>query len=289
MDELKLELHSPITEEEWDLITDVDLDHTPSVMFHTKHGKDVEYVKVVRVPIKGYEGSYEVDQFGRVFALDRTVRVDDNGRVYDKPIRARQLKQGIHSKGYKIVTLTKDGVSKTAFVHRLVAEAFIPNENNLPCINHKDEDKTNNFVENLEWCTVQYNSTYGKAKQKQAAKLIGRPLTEEHKRKIAEGVKRFYKSRGERKKEPLNQHISQHVGFVGHGESNANALEPATGTSCLICGEFVEGWDFPICHECRKRLKNILYTPRGQLNPEEPFRELNCTIENDGTYRGGEE
>lgn len=45
MDELKLELHSPITEEEWDLITDVDLDRTPSVMFHTKHGKDVEYVK----------------------------------------------------------------------------------------------------------------------------------------------------------------------------------------------------------------------------------------------------
>lgn len=157
--------------------------------------------EIVRAPIKGYEGSYEVDQFGRVFALDRTVRVDDNGRVYDKPIRERQLKQSVHSKGYKTVTLTKDGVSKTAFVHRLVAEAFIPNENNLPCINHKDEDKTNNFVENLEWCTVQYNSTYGKARQKQAAKLIGRHHTEEHKQKIAEGVKRFYRSQAERKDE----------------------------------------------------------------------------------------
>lgn len=161
----------------------------------------VDMVEVVRVPIKGYEGSYEVDQFGRVFALDRTVRVDDNGRVYDKPIKARQLKQGVHSKGYKIVTLTKDGVSKTVFVHRLVAEAFIPNDKGLPYINHIDEDKTNNFVENLEWCTAQYNSTYGKAKQKQAAKLVGRPLSEEHKRKIAEGVKRFYKSRGERKED----------------------------------------------------------------------------------------
>lgn len=161
----------------------------------------VDVVEIVRVPIKGYEGSYEVDQFGRVFALDRTVRVDDNGRVYDKPIKARQLKQGMHSKGYKIVTLTKDGVSKTVFVHRLVAEAFIPNDKGLPYINHIDEDKTNNFVENLEWCTAQYNSTYGKAKQKQAAKLIGRPLSEEHKRKIAEGVKRFYKSKAERRED----------------------------------------------------------------------------------------
>lgn len=156
-------------------------------------------VSVVRKPVKDYEGYYEVDQFGRVFSLDRVVRVDDNGRVYDKPIKGGQLKQHMHSKGYKVVCLTKDGKSKNAYVHRLVAEAFIPNANELPFINHKDEDKTNNFVDNLEWCTEQYNSTYGNARKKQADALRGRPLSEEHKEKIRQGnIGKHGKSIGER-------------------------------------------------------------------------------------------
>lgn len=71
---------------------------------------------------------------------------------------------------------------------------------------------------------------------------------------------------------------------------SADMLQPKVGTECLICGRFVEGWAIPsLCPECRKRIKNMLYAPIGQLNPEEPFRELNCTMENDGTYRGGED
>jgi len=158
-----------------------------------------DVVEVVRKPIIGYEGYYEVDQFGRVNSINRMVRVNDNGRIYDKPLIGKQMKQSLHTKGYKTVSLTKDGDTKTLYVHRIVAEAFIPNPNNFPCVNHIDEDKTNNFVENLEWCSEQYNTTYGKARIKQAKALRGRELADCHKQKISDGVKRYYHSKGERK------------------------------------------------------------------------------------------
>ena len=63
--------------------------------------------------------------------------------------------------GYFKVNLFKENKSKTKYIHRLVAEAFIPNPNNLKCINHKDENKHNNSVDNLEWCTTKYNNNYG--------------------------------------------------------------------------------------------------------------------------------
>ena len=170
----------------------------------------VDAVEVVRKPVKGYEGYYEVDQFGRVFGLERIIKVNDNGRNYEKPIAGKQLKQSMHTKGYKTVSLTKDGKTKTLFVHRLVAEAFIPNMDNLPMVNHKDEDKTNNFVENLEWCTNDYNINYGTARRRQAKKIRGIPHTDEHKKKISESMKAYrekekaengycYNDRGERK------------------------------------------------------------------------------------------
>ena len=134
----------------------------------------IDAVPVVRKAVKGYEGYYEVDQFGRVFGLDRTITVVDGERTYEKPIAGRQLKQSMHDKGYKTVSLTKDGQTKQMFVHRIVAEAFLPNPENLPMVNHKDEDKTNNFLENLEWCTAAYNRTYGSAVERHAKKLRGR-------------------------------------------------------------------------------------------------------------------
>ena len=157
---------------------------------------------VRRKAVKGYEGYYEVDMYGNVYSVERTIRVNDNGREYDKPVKERKMKQSNHSKGYKIVPLTKDGVTKSHYVHRIVAEAYIDNPYNLPFINHKDEDKTNNFVGNLEWCTEQYNSTYGNARKKQADALRGRPLSEEHKEKIRQGnIGKHGKSIGEREGE----------------------------------------------------------------------------------------
>lgn len=151
----------------------------------------IDAVEVVRKPISGYEGYYEVDQFGRVYSVDRVVTVEDNGRVYDKPLKGKQLKQSLHTKGYKTVALTKNGKTKTVFVHRIVAEAFIDNSDNLPFINHKDEDKTNNFVENLEWCTNEYNLKYGTARERQAKSLKGRKHTEKEKAKISASMKKY--------------------------------------------------------------------------------------------------
>lgn len=158
-----------------------------------------DVIEVVRKPIKGYEGYYEVDPFGRVYSVDRVISVDDNGRTYNKPLKGKQMKQSMHTKGYKTVSLTKDSKTKTMFVHRLVAETFIDNPDNLPFINHKDEDKTNNFVDNLEWCTNEYNLNYGTARKRQSRALKGKKHTKEHNEKISKGVKAYFCSYGVRK------------------------------------------------------------------------------------------
>lgn len=102
--------------------------------------------------IEGYEGLYQVSNLGRVKSL--------------KFNKEKILKLLLDSKGYYKVNLYKNNKIKTYLMHRLIASAFISNPNNLPQVNHKDEDKTNNKVENLEWCTVDYNINYGTRTEK---------------------------------------------------------------------------------------------------------------------------
>ena len=103
-------------------------------------------------PKKDYEGLYEVSNLGRIKSLG-------NGNSNNS--KERILKPGKVKGGYLQVYLSKNRENKRFYVHRLVAETFIPNPDNLPFINHKDEDKTNNRVDNLEWCTREYNNNYG--------------------------------------------------------------------------------------------------------------------------------
>ena len=98
-------------------------------------------------PIPYYENLYEVSNLGNVKSL--------RNKIILKPFLTR---------GYFSVNLSKDGICKTFLIHRLVALAFIPNPNNYKEVNHKDEIKTNNNVDNLEWCTREYNMSYGKAR-----------------------------------------------------------------------------------------------------------------------------
>lgn len=102
-------------------------------------------------PVVGFEGTYEVSNLGKV-----------------KSVRKGNALTGSHCHGgYIHVILCRKGEKKiTRNVHRIVAEAFIPNPNNLPQINHKDENKLNNRVENLEWCSGTYNMNYGTVKEK---------------------------------------------------------------------------------------------------------------------------
>lgn len=105
--------------------------------------------------IEGYEGLYQVSNTGKVRSLN-----------YRHTGKTKVLKQHTKDNGYKRIGLNRNGKRTNYFIHRLVAQAFIPNPNNYPIINHKDENKTNNAVWNLEWCTYEYNNNYGTIKEK---------------------------------------------------------------------------------------------------------------------------
>lgn len=95
--------------------------------------------------IKGFEGLYKVSTRGTVFSVRNNCII----------------KTSYNNSGYEIVNLYCDGKQYSFLVHRLVAQAFIPNDNNFPCVNHKDEDPSNNNIDNLEWCSYSYNFHYG--------------------------------------------------------------------------------------------------------------------------------
>ena len=113
--------------------------------------------------ISGYEGLYQVSSCGRVKSL----------RNNQGNYREKILKQKTDKRGYKHTCLWKNGKTKYYLVHRLVALTFIENLNNYPEVNHKDECKYNNYVENLEWCTVAYNNSYGTRLGKISKALTG--------------------------------------------------------------------------------------------------------------------
>lgn len=125
--------------------------------------------KEVWKAVEGYEGRYEVSNFGRVKSLERKVLVRRKNGHYINTVPEKILKPTLSvgvTGGYPTVKLMMNNKGKTVKVHRLVAEMFIPNPNNYPEVNHKDEDKTNNHVSNLEWCTRRYNNEYGTRKRR---------------------------------------------------------------------------------------------------------------------------
>lgn len=158
--------------------------------------------------IKGFEGFYKVSSLGRVKSLDRVVFAGENANHLFAHLNERILKPKDRlshngEKVYKQVTLHRDGVPTFCSVHRLVAQAFIPNPNNYPCVNHKDENPSNNCYINLEWCTYKYNNEYNnrveRCKQKISNTLKGRKvnrvLTDEQREHIREGAFRGWETR----------------------------------------------------------------------------------------------
>jgi len=131
-------------------------------------------MKEIWKDIRDYEGIYQVSNFGRIRSLDR---INYAGRKWEgKILSPKKIKTG-----YFQIALHYNGFTKYFYYHRLVAEAFIPNPDNLLEVNHKDENKHNNFVfinedgtvdlekSNLEWCDRKYNANYGTIKERAAA------------------------------------------------------------------------------------------------------------------------
>lgn len=127
--------------------------------------------------IPGYEKFYQVSNLGNVRSKDRLVVIDNyenhhatcKGFSYIKP--GKIMKQHTNKFGYYTISLVDENkIGKGYMVHRLVAMAFIENPNNLPFINHKDENKENNNVDNLEWCTSEYNTNYGSCLKRRSEK-----------------------------------------------------------------------------------------------------------------------
>lgn len=117
--------------------------------------------------IKGYEGLYAVTSCGKVWSYKKN--------KFLTPI----LHSNVPNTQYYKVFLYKNGKPTPYQVHRLVAEAYISNLNNLPVVNHKDENKFNNCLNNLEWCTYLYNNTYGTALIRNAEKHFKKIYCEE--------------------------------------------------------------------------------------------------------------
>ncbi len=125
--------------------------------------------KEVWKDIPEYLGYYQISSLGRVKSLERTITSSPskkypNGRTL--VLKSKILTPCTDKKGYKFVQLFINNKFRSKKVHRLVAECFIPNPENLPQVNHKDEVKSNNSVDNLEWCSSIYNINYGVGKYK---------------------------------------------------------------------------------------------------------------------------
>lgn len=106
--------------------------------------------------VPGYEGQYQVSNYGRVKSLGRVTELNGGRQRKEPELIMKYTKRS----GYPTLILRRSGDRKSAQIHRLVAQAFIPNPGNLPVVNHLDYDRENNRVDNLEWCTQKENVRY---------------------------------------------------------------------------------------------------------------------------------
>ena len=163
-------------------------------------------------PIVGYEGLYEVSNTGQVRSLDK---YDSMNRFYE----GRILKLFADRLGYLSVVLYSNSKRKHYLVHRLVAEAFIPNPDNLPQVNHRDENPSNDNVDNLEWCDGKYNVNYGtRIDRIRDIRLKNGTYTglskeeyhkkyyEENKEKIIEQHREYYEKNKEKRREHMREY-----------------------------------------------------------------------------------
>ena len=168
--------------------------------------------------IKGYEGLYKVSNLGEIKSKHKGKWI--------------KLKCSKSAGCYRKVTLCRNDKKEVKLVHRLVADTFIPNPNNLPCVNHKDENPSNNMVINLEWCTQKYNMNYGSVKERIGNKSKGRKRT---KTSIENQIKRQNKKVYCVELDMYFDSIKEASGFIGvHNSTLTHHLKGEQKT----CGNF---------------------------------------------------
>lgn len=173
--------------------------------------------------IAGYEGLYQVSTLGRVRSFHgrrgATVRILSPRRCTNR---------------YLMVYLAKEGIKVQRLIHRLVAEAFIDNPCKYPQVNHKDEDVTNNQVDNLEWCTAKYNMNYGTHNQRVAEKLKGKKLSAEACAKKSSKMKEWHKTH----RNPAQRNVlCVETGEVFESLKSAREFSHSSGISNCLRGK----------------------------------------------------
>lgn len=125
--------------------------------------------------VVGYDGLYRVNRDSTVCSVRREIKYERNGLTFSKFVQGRKLKQQEKNNGYLQVALYRNGHRIQHLVHRVVAEAFLPNPDYLPEVHHKDHNQKNNHVDNLEWRSKKKNIQYRteKAKQEQDDEDVG--------------------------------------------------------------------------------------------------------------------
>ena len=190
----------------------------------------------IQKDIKDYEGLYQVSNLGRVRSL--------SNQLHKEPIIRKQY---ISKRGYYCISLRKGKEIKTWLVHRLVAEAFIPNPDNLPQVGHKDEnnfktgDGCNNYVDNLEWTTAKDNSNMPQHIKKLSGDNhpnYGKPLSEDTKEKIRNTKAQYNPNKGVPRTEEVKKKISEaNKGKIFTDEHRRNmSLSKSIPVRCIETG-----------------------------------------------------
>ena len=177
--------------------------------------------------IEGYEGLYQVSNYGNIKSLSKVVKnAYGVHRTEDKILKPQTKKDG-----YLQIQLSKNGKQKHYKVHRLVALTYIANPNNYPCVNHKDENKSNNHVSNLEWCTYEYNTNYGTRNKRASEKLKGKMKNKKLTKQQLE--KRYRKVKCIEDNRVFNSIYEASIYCVGKKTSNiCNCLNGRCLTAC---------------------------------------------------------
>ena len=131
-------------------------------------GKDEVWKDII-----GHPG-YQISNFGRVRSIERIIHTMRQGKPFNSRHKAKFLSLIKNKSGYLMVTLGRKGARKTYIVSRLVAKSFIPNPDNLPEVNHINENKLDNRACNLEWCSREYNQSYGTRNTRISKSMLNR-------------------------------------------------------------------------------------------------------------------